>query len=135
MAIMASIKVFQNGGIVFARTEWLHSGELLLSGRLKRKEVEAVLKTLIATASKKRGCPVCQSEVDDDLKSRWADVMHLMTSGFLMPRQVAETLRDLNTLKRHLPLPERVRIQRLCNTQHGGEGNAGLPGCAREEVG
>jgi hypothetical protein len=135
MATMASIDVAQNGGIIFARTEWLHSGKLLLSGRLKRKEVETVLKTLIATASKKHGCPECQSEIGSDLKSRWADVMHLMTSGFLTPRQVAETLRDLNALQRHLPLPERVRIQRLNNAQHGGEGNAGVPGCTREEVG
>ena len=135
MATMASIKVAQNGGIIFARNEWLHSGEMILSGRLKRKEVETALKTLIATARKKDGCPECQSKIGDDLGSRWADVMHLMISGYLTPRKVAETLRDLNALQRHLPLPERVRIQRLNNAQNGGKENAGVPGCIREEVG
>ena len=135
MATMASIKVAQNGGIIFARTEWLLTGEMILSGRLERKEVETALKTLIVTARKKHGCPECQSKIGDNLDSRWADVMHLMISGYLTPREVAETLRDLNALQRHLPLPERVRIQRLNDAQNGGKENAGVPVCARGEVG
>jgi hypothetical protein len=138
MATMVSIKVWQNGGIIYARKEWLHSGELLLSGRLEKKEVDEALKALIATASKRRNCPACQSEIGDDLKSRWADIMHLMTSGFLMPKQVKETLRDLNALGRYLPVPERVRIKRLKEEEHfstGGTNNAGARVCIRGEVG
>lgn len=110
MATMSSISVTSNMfGTLSVRAEWTRTRQLVSSGEMKESEVQKALTALLATA-KRRGSCDRRSVSHDSAGERWDDVMYSIVSDrTLAPEEVQETLKHLNQLGRHLPIPKRAR--------------------------